>query len=87
MNDPNILISGLSRKFSQDGVDFRIEIYRLEHDPNWTLEVVDEDGTSTVWDDLFQTDQEALDEALKTIQEEGPSAFRDAGNVISFPRP
>ena len=50
------------------------------------MEVVDEDGTSTVWDDLFDTDQAALDEVLKTIKEEGLSAFRDSGNVVSFPK-
>jgi TRAP-type C4-dicarboxylate transport system substrate-binding protein len=37
--------------------------------------VVDEEGTSTVWDDLFPTDREALDEALKAIREEGFIAF------------
>jgi len=37
--------------------------------------VVDETGTSTVWDDLFPTDQAALDEALKTIREEGIGTF------------
>jgi hypothetical protein len=50
------------------------------------LEVVDSDGTSTVWDDLFGTDQEALDEVFRTIKEEGLSAFRDSGNVIRFPK-
>lgn len=28
-------------------------------------------GNSTVWDDLFETDQAALDEFFRTIQEEG----------------
>ena len=45
-------------------------LYRLET-TDWSLEVVDETGTSIVWDDLFPTDQAALDEALKTIREEG----------------
>ena len=29
------------------------------------------DSNSTVWDDLFATDQAALDEALRTIRDEG----------------
>jgi len=37
--------------------------------------VVDETGTSTVWDDLFPTDQAALAEALQTIREEGIGTF------------
>ena len=49
-------------------------IYRLET-TDWSLEVVDETGASTVWDDLFPTDQAALDEALKTIREEGIRTF------------
>ena len=76
----------LARRVNQDGHNFQIEICRLENDPNWPLEVVDEEGTSTVWDDLFDTDQEALDVALKTLREEGAAAFRNAGNVIPFPR-
>jgi hypothetical protein len=86
MTDPNIVHSGLSRSVTVEGQKFSIEIYRLEHDPKWALEVVDEEGTSTVWDDLFETDQAALDEVLRTIEEEGLSAFRDSGNVIQFPR-
>ena len=86
MPDPNLVDSGLSQRTIIEGHEFKIEIYRLEHEPQWSLEVVDEDGTSTVWDDLFGTDQAALDEVLKTIKEEGLSAFRDGGNVISFPK-
>ena len=86
MPDPNLVDSGLSQRTTIEGHEFKIEIYRLEHEPQWSLEVVDEDGTSTVWDDLFDTDQAALDEVLKTIKEEGLSAFRDGGNVIPFPK-
>jgi hypothetical protein len=69
-----------------EGHEFQIEIYRLEVDPTWTLEVVDEDGTSTVWDDTFDSDQAAMDELMRTIKKEGLSAFRDSGNVIKFPK-
>ena len=86
MPDPNLVDSGLSQRTIIEGHKFKIEIYRLEQEPQWSLEVVDEDGTSTVWDDLFDTDQAALDEVLKTIKEEGLSAFRDSGNVVSFPK-
>jgi uncharacterized protein len=37
----------------------------------WLLEVVDEFGNSTVWDDPFPTDSVALAEALNTIDTEG----------------
>ena len=58
--DPNIITSGLSRRITEDGVTVRLVIYRLEHDPKWAGEVVNEAGTSIVWDDLFDTDQAAM---------------------------
>jgi len=70
VSDPKVIQSALSR----NGTEVRIYIYRLET-TDWSLEVVDETGTSTVWDDLFPTDQAALDEALKTIREEGIGTF------------
>jgi Uma2 family endonuclease len=47
MADPNIVTSGLSKVVLVEGLNLQIEIYRLEHQTEWTLEVVDEDGTST----------------------------------------
>ena len=86
MADPSLVTSGLSKTVQCKGEDLRIEIYRLEHQTEWTLEVIDTEGTSTVWDDPFDTDADAHDEAIKAIEEEGMAAFRSSGNVISFPR-
>lgn len=47
-----------------------VEIYQ-DGEGGWLLEVVDEFKNSTVWDEPFSTDQEALDEALRTIAEDG----------------
>ena len=74
MSDPKIIHSALSRTISEDGTEIRVAIYRLET-TDWSLEVVDVTGTSTVWDYLFPTDQAALDEAMKTIHEEGIRTF------------
>jgi hypothetical protein len=74
MSDPKLIQSALSRTIRDDGTEVRIDIYRLET-TDWSLEVVDETGTSTVWDDRFSTDKAALDEALKTIREEGIKHF------------
>jgi hypothetical protein len=74
MSDPKLIQSALSRIIREDCTEVRIDIYRLET-TDWSLEVVDETGASTVWDDLFATDQAALDEALKTIREEGIRTF------------
>lgn len=86
MADPNIVFSGLSRKVRLDDQDYRIEIYRLEHEQLWALEVVDKDGTSTVWDEQFKSDQDALEAVLRAIRDEGAAAFREFGNVVPFPR-
>jgi len=70
-----IVTSRLSRKFSQDGVTIEILIYRLENDQAWQLEVVGPEGGSTVWEDLFATEQDALNEVFQTIAAEGISSF------------
>jgi hypothetical protein len=64
------LTSPLCRAVTSDGRTVSVEIYTHE-DGGWILEVVDEFNNSTVWDDSFATDQVALDEALRTIREEG----------------
>ena len=84
--DPNIVTSGLSRTVTVDGVTVVVNIYRLEHDPQWALEVVNEVGTSTVWDAPFDTDEEANDAFQLTVDEEGMEAFLDRTNVIPFRR-
>lgn len=84
MREPNLINSGLSRRVNVEGKEFRIEIYRLEH-TGWTLEVVDEEGTSTVWEGEFDTDEAALEEVLTAIDKEGLAAFREDPNIIPFP--
>ena len=74
MSDPQLIHSTLSRTIRDDGTEIRIEIYRLET-TEWSLEVVDETGASTVWDYLFPSDHAALDEVMKTIHEEGIRTF------------
>ena len=84
--NPNIVSSGLSRTVTVDGVTVVVNIYRLEHDPQWALEVVNEVGSSTVWEALFDTDKEAFAAFQLTVEEEGMEAFLDHTNVIPFPR-
>ncbi|MEY2695939.1 MAG: hypothetical protein RL333_77 [Pseudomonadota bacterium] len=57
-----------------DGHTLEIIIYRLP-DSDWTLEVVDENNNSTVWEDTFATDEAALAEAIGEIKSEGVHAF------------
>lgn len=68
--DYQLIISPLCQSITDKGHTVQLEIYRGS-DTAWTLEAVDADGNSTVWDDLFTTDQAALDEGLRTVREEG----------------
>ena len=70
-----IINSPLSQKITRDETTIDVLIYRGEHETAWILEVVDHAGGSTVWDETFQTEQDALNEVLRTIDEEGISCF------------
>ncbi|MDI1268840.1 MAG: UPF0149 family protein [Polaromonas sp.] len=78
-DDIEIIHSPLAQTYSAGGHTLRIEIYRSA-DSLWILEVVDEGGTSTVWDDPFKTDRAALEAAFLAIETEGAHSFlTDAG--------
>ena len=69
--DPKIIISPLSGKVTSQGITVDVIIVRLETASEWSLEVVALEGTSTVWDDLFPSDQAALAEFTRTLEDEG----------------
>ena len=71
--DPKLINSAHNGFVTKDGVTVELCIYRLEH-TLWTLEVVDSDGTSTVWDDEFESDDAAYAEFQRTI----------AGGMLEF---
>ena len=85
-DEPNIVTSGKSQKITIDGLPFSIEIYRLEGDTTWTLEVVDRENASHVWDEGFAFDAEARDTAIAAIKSEGAVAFMRGDNVVPFRR-
>jgi len=62
--------SPLCRDLTSQGKTVEVHIYEGDGD-GWILEIVDEFGNSTVWDDEFETDQKALDEAIKCVFVEG----------------
>lgn len=84
--DPNLVISGLSKTVVIDGVRLQVNICRLEHDTGWSMEVVTSDGASTVWTDLFPSDDKAIAEFEKTVAEDGIRTFLDPNNVVPFRR-
>ena len=77
-SDPELENSTLSRDVTRDGITVKVQIYRMRGvQGGWSLEVVDHEGTSTVWDDLFATDKEAFEEFERTIAADGFSTFLD----------
>lgn len=67
-------ISPLSQELTDSGRAVDVQIYRGGGSA-WHLEVVDKFGNSTVWDDQFPTDADALEEAKSTIKDEGIDAL------------
>ena len=77
MSDPEIVMSPLCREIVQDGTKVQVDIYRGEDESGWILEVIDEENASTVWDDPFDTDREALEEVMEVIVRDGIRSFLD----------
>jgi hypothetical protein len=67
--EPDFIESPLSQSVTRNGVTVRVDIYGDSND-RWILEIVDAENTSHVWDEHFETDQQALDEALRALDEE-----------------
>jgi hypothetical protein len=83
-DEPTLVTSGKSKRIVVDGYPFSIDIYRLETETTWTLEVVDHEGNSHVWEEQFTSDTEARDAAINALETEGALAFMRGNNVIPF---
>ena len=59
-------LSPLSRTVLRHGCELRVIIFEDE-DGKWLLQVTNELNVSTHWTEPFDTEQAALDEALKAI--------------------
>jgi hypothetical protein len=57
------------------GVCVNVQIFRLDFYHLWALEVVTENGGSLVWDELFETDEEALAAFEVGAEELGVAGF------------
>jgi len=67
-------MSPLSQSFSEDGINVRIEIFE-DGEGGWLLEIVDAGNNSTMWEDSFDSEEDALAEALAAITEHGIASF------------
>ncbi len=69
-DDPEIIMSRRNGRFSRDGVSVEVCICRLAN-TKWSLEIVDQDDNSIVWSGEFETDDEAFEEFMRTVETEG----------------
>lgn len=74
--------SPLTQAVTREGKTVQVDIYE-DGEGGWLLEVVDEFNNSTVWNASFQSDQGALDEALRTIDEDGIDSLIGAPSPAS----
>jgi len=70
MPEPKLIASKHNGKFTRESVTVEVRICRLEN-TKWTLEIVDESGTSIVWEGEFDTDNAAYAEFLRSVETEG----------------
>jgi hypothetical protein len=68
-DDPEIVHSPLCQHIARNGITVEVAIYS-DSDGKWILEMIDAANTSHVWDDHFDTDEEALAEAVRALEEE-----------------
>lgn len=68
--EPPLICSEHCQTITIEERTVRLEIYGTGQN-DWILEVVDEHGTSTVWDGLFDTDEDAYLEFNRTLEAEG----------------
>jgi len=57
MNETEVVMSPLSKEFTEDGNTVQIDIYE-NGEGGWILEVTDEYRNTNLWDDHFDTDED-----------------------------
>jgi len=79
--EPPLITSPLSQQITHHGVTVQVDIYG--DSDGWILEIIDATGTSQVWEDPFETDAQALAEAIEYLELDTTSNGSDAsGNSI-----
>ncbi len=75
-DDVELEDSPLSGEVTRDGITVKVAIYRIrDSGEGWSLEVIDHEGASTVWDATFPTDQDAQSMFSWTLEAEGIRTF------------
>jgi hypothetical protein len=76
-DDVDIEYSPLCGEITRDGLTVRLQIYRIAGSSDgWSLEVIDYEEASTVWNDLFATDRDAYAEFSKCLTQNETSKIK-----------
>ena len=76
---PELIESPLNWSIERNSRRLKVNIVRIATERGWSLEVVNDQNTSIVWNDPFPTDRDA-DAAFRcALADEGFEAFLDQG--------
>ena len=78
-DDPELEYSPLCRSITENDRTLEVYIFRQRGNTPWHLEVVDDQDHSSVWEDPFPSDAQALGMVQRIIREEGFVAFLGPG--------
>ena len=68
---PKVEISPLSQEFTDERITVDVQIYKIDGNDRWTLEVVIDEQTSIVWTEVFANDYDAWEECSEAVQAVG----------------
>jgi len=75
LDEPLLVISGLSGRDVTDGVSVDVCIFRLQGEREWSLDAYIDGGDCVAWTETFRTDAAALAEFFGVAADEGASVF------------
>ena len=73
-DDVEIIMSPLCKTYTENGKSVIVEIYKGVEE-KWILEILDHLGNSMISDEMFETDQEAWNQFIHDVKEEGIDSF------------
>lgn len=76
---PEYEYSPLTRTLTEGGRSIEVYIFREQGAKTWFLEVVDDHDHSSVWEESFTSDAQALGMVQRIIREEGFVSFLGPG--------
>ncbi len=64
----DMVVSDCSQSVSRNGAVIQIRVYRLEHERDWSVEIVEGEDLSTFFDATYSSERSALQAALCALK-------------------